>query len=49
VEQVLPGAGREADTSGGEKGGERSWGGECCKYCVHIFEDGKMRPVKTIP
>jgi hypothetical protein len=20
-----------------------------CKYCVHMYENGKMRPVETIP
>jgi hypothetical protein len=21
----------------------------CCKYCVHMYVNGKMKPVETIP
>jgi hypothetical protein len=24
-------------------------GGIWCKYCVHMYENAKMRPVETIP
>jgi hypothetical protein len=35
-------------------GAERRWGkrvGGClwCQYCVHMYVNGKMRPVETIP
>jgi hypothetical protein len=29
--------------------GERVMRVNMCKYCVHTYENGKMRPVETIP
>jgi hypothetical protein len=30
-------------------GGERAWEGVWCKNCVHMYANGKMRPIETSP
>jgi hypothetical protein len=34
---------------GGRMWGKGEGGGMWCKYCVHMYVNGKMRLVKTIP
>jgi hypothetical protein len=33
----------------GKKWGKGEGGWICCKYCVHMYVNGEMRPVETIP
>jgi hypothetical protein len=47
IEQVLPGGGVGAVTSGRVEEGGKGHG--MVQYCVHIDVNGKMIPVETIP
>jgi hypothetical protein len=33
----------------GGRDGKSVWEGIWCKYCVHMYVNGKMRPLETIP
>jgi hypothetical protein len=47
AKQVLPG--RVVTSRKREVVGKRVRGRIWCKYCVHVYINGKMRPVETIP
>jgi hypothetical protein len=49
VEQVLPGGGRLVALGVGRMWGKDMGGLILCKYCVHMYINGKMIPVETIP
>jgi hypothetical protein len=34
---------------GGESGERLQEGKLCCKYCIHMYINGKMIPVETVP
>jgi hypothetical protein len=47
AKQVLPGM--LVPVRGRRRWGKCVGGRICCKYCVHMYVNGKMRPVETIP
>jgi hypothetical protein len=47
AKQILSGG--LVPVGGGRMRGEGMGGGIWCKYCVHMYINGKMRPVETAP
>jgi hypothetical protein len=41
--------GKLVPMGGGGRWEEGVGGWICCKYCIHMYENGKMIPVETVP